>query len=62
MVVAADLNATAAGETVGLMEPSGDASSERVDVSDPADTRKLVRQIVERHGRLDVMVNCAAIL
>jgi NAD(P)-dependent dehydrogenase (short-subunit alcohol dehydrogenase family) len=62
-VVAADLNAAAAAETVGLLERSaGGAFAERLDVADPADTRRLVRRIAERHGRLDILVNCAAVL
>lgn len=64
-VVGADLNAEAAAETVRSLERAPDASAasaERVDVADPADTRRLVGQIAERHGRLDILVNCAAIL
>ena len=62
VVVAADLNAEAAGETVRSIESASGALAERVDVAEPDDTRRLVRQIVEGHRRLDILVNCAAIL
>src|SRR5688500_5171289 len=61
-VIAADFNAAAATETIASLSRPADASAERVDVSDAADTRRVIRRIVDRYGRLDVMVNCAAIL
>lgn len=62
-VIAADLNAIAAAETARDLERSDRvASAERVDVADPADTRRLVRGVADRHRRLDILVNCAAVL
>jgi NAD(P)-dependent dehydrogenase (short-subunit alcohol dehydrogenase family) len=38
-----------------------DVEFARADISSPADVKQLVEEVVERHGRLDVVVNNAAI-
>jgi NAD(P)-dependent dehydrogenase (short-subunit alcohol dehydrogenase family) len=57
----ADLSLEAARETLGLAgrEREGDASV--ADISDPASCRYAVDRVVERFGRLEILVNCAAI-
>jgi pyridoxal 4-dehydrogenase len=57
-VVVADVNgdgAVAAGEALGGL-------GLRVDVSDPAQVASMIEQTVERFGKLDVLVNNAAIV
>jgi len=39
----------------------GDASPVQLDVTDAASCKQAVADIVDRHGRLDVMVNCAGV-
>ena len=39
----------------------GDAVFERVDVSSEADTTRLAKAVVDRFGRIDVLLNNAAI-
>jgi 3-oxoacyl-[acyl-carrier protein] reductase len=56
-VVVADVNAdkgAAVARAIG-------ADFERVDVSSEDDTRRLVRAVADRHGRIDVLINNAAI-
>ena len=58
-VVVADINAekgAAVARAIG-----GTAVFERVDVSSEADTRRLARAVVDRFGRIDVLLNNAAI-
>jgi meso-butanediol dehydrogenase / (S,S)-butanediol dehydrogenase / diacetyl reductase len=50
-VVVADLDPDMAGE----------AEAVRVDVTDEASVRGLVRDVIERHGRLDILVNNAGV-
>src|SRR5262245_47038272 len=56
-VVVADVNAEK-GEAVAR---DIGARFERVDVSSEDDTKRLVRAVIDRHGRVDVLLNNAAI-
>jgi NAD(P)-dependent dehydrogenase (short-subunit alcohol dehydrogenase family) len=60
-VVAADLKYATAEETLRLIGQGRRGSAEAVDVSDPAASRTLIESIARRFGRLDILVNCAAI-
>lgn len=44
-----------------LAEVTGTASAHRVDVADPDAAEACVREVVDRHGRLDILVNSAGI-
>src|SRR5207253_10560839 len=58
-VVVADVNAekgAAVARAIG-----GDAVFERVDVANEEDTRRLARAVADRFGRIDVLLNNAAI-
>jgi meso-butanediol dehydrogenase/(S,S)-butanediol dehydrogenase/diacetyl reductase len=48
---------------VADLEPdlAGDEKAVRVDVTDEASVRDLVRDVIERHGRLDILVNNAGV-
>jgi glucose 1-dehydrogenase len=49
-------------EVVGEIEDSGEhALAVRADVSDPDDVKGLIRETVQRFGRLDIMVNKAGV-
>jgi 3-oxoacyl-[acyl-carrier protein] reductase len=58
-VVVADVNAEKGGAVAKSI--GGDAVFERVDVSSEADTRRLAQAAVDRFGRIDVLLNNAAI-
>jgi 3-oxoacyl-[acyl-carrier protein] reductase len=58
MVVVADVNVEK-GETVA--RSIGGAVFERVDVSSEPDTRRIAKAVVDRFGRIDVLLNNAAI-
>jgi 3-oxoacyl-[acyl-carrier protein] reductase len=58
-VVVADVNAEKAAAVAAALGPP--AVVERVDVSSEADTRRLAQTVVDRFGRIDVLVNNAAI-
>jgi 3-oxoacyl-[acyl-carrier protein] reductase len=61
-VVVADLREEQAGAVADECRALGsDALPARVDVADEASTRDLARRVVERFGRIDVLVNNAAI-
>jgi len=54
----ADRSLEAAQETARIIEEEGGACHvERCDVTDPADVAAYVAGVVERHGRIDVLVN-----
>lgn len=61
-VVLADLSEDAAREVAGRCTDGGSAETARVDVTDADAMRALMDGVVARHGRLDVLVNCAGIL
>ena len=61
-VAAADRNAAGATETVGLIAESlGEGLAVEVDVSDLASTEQMAAEVVDRWGRIDVLVNNAGI-
>jgi NAD(P)-dependent dehydrogenase (short-subunit alcohol dehydrogenase family) len=61
-VVVSDLKGTAGAETVELLRAAGaEAVFIAADVSSPQDCEALVRQTVERFGRLDIACNNAGI-
>jgi pteridine reductase len=55
-------SAAEAAETVAALRAAGpDADSFQADLTDEAAVRALVDRVLERFGRLDVLVNCAAV-
>ena len=58
-VVACDLNFAGAEETAAMV--GEDALALKVDVADEASTEQMARTVVEKWGRIDVLVNNAAI-
>ena len=61
MVCAAARGANAAETAAGIVESGGRAESFTVDVTDTASVEALCRAVIERHGRVDVLVNNAGI-
>ena len=62
-VVAAGRDETRGRELSGPLERAGlDVAFVRADVSVAADCRRAVDEVIERHGRLDIVVNNAAML
>ena len=62
-VVCADINEVSASETAALITKTGSVAVGReVDVTKKADVDALIDATVAEHGRLDVMVNNAAII
>lgn len=57
----ADLNEAAAVETLDLAEGRDRVQALRSDVADPASAAAAVDAVVGRFGRLDILVNCAAV-
>jgi D-sorbitol dehydrogenase (acceptor) len=57
----ADLTTIAANETLALSGHGADGFALAMNVARPEEIRSGVRAVVERFGRLDIMVNCAAI-
>ena len=63
LVVAADLDQVGAAATrAGITTGGGRADACRLDVGDQASRAELVAGVLDRHGRIDVLVNCAGIL
>ncbi len=60
-VVAADLDLAAAQQTLTLAGPSANGLDLRLDIANPADSTAAVRSVTEKFGRLDILVNCAAV-
>jgi NAD(P)-dependent dehydrogenase (short-subunit alcohol dehydrogenase family) len=61
-VMCADLNADGAERVARqIADSGGEAASTQADVSRAADVERMVRETVERWGRLDVLVNNAGI-
>jgi len=62
-VVVADINLEAAQITAGEIEAKGkEALALKTDVSSPESTQEMVEKSVDRFGKIDVLVNNAAIL
>ncbi len=62
-VIVTDVEATGGQGTVELVEAEGGtASFVQHDVSNPADWKTVVDHAIEKHGRVDVLVNNAGIL
>jgi NAD(P)-dependent dehydrogenase (short-subunit alcohol dehydrogenase family) len=57
----ADVDSSLAGETLSLAGQAGTGLAHSLDVADPAAIAQAARAVLERFGRLDLMVNCAAI-
>ena len=61
-IVVADMNAAGAAETVALLAAVGvDAIAVTVNVTDPASTKAMADAAIAEFGRIDVLVNNAAI-
>ncbi|MFQ5761729.1 MAG: SDR family NAD(P)-dependent oxidoreductase [Candidatus Bathyarchaeia archaeon] len=61
-VVVAEINWEKAQQTAQeITKAGGDAFAVRTDVSDEASTQKMAKETVDRYGRIDVLVNNAAI-
>jgi 3-oxoacyl-[acyl-carrier protein] reductase len=61
LVVVADIDERAAEELAGEIARSGEALALRVDVSRVESTEEMARRTLERFGRIDILVTCAAI-
>lgn len=63
VVVVADVNAEQAAAVAARLDPAGTrAGAVGVDIADIASIDAMVKQVVARHGRIDILVNCAGIL
>jgi NAD(P)-dependent dehydrogenase (short-subunit alcohol dehydrogenase family) len=60
VVGVADVNREAAQETLQRAEPRAGMALD-MDIADPADCRRGVETVAGRFGRLDILVNCAAL-
>ncbi|MDA3630924.1 GolD/DthD family dehydrogenase [Saccharopolyspora oryzae] len=60
--VLAARGAVVAGADLAPEVPDACASGHRVDVSDPESVQNCVQDVVDRHGRIDVLVNSAGIV
>lgn len=57
----ADLNESAAADLLAT-DRTGRVSCSTVDIADAAAARRWIDGVADRHGRVDVMVNCAGII
>jgi len=60
-IAVADLDLAAADQTLALSGALTDGLALRLDIAQPADSAAAVRAVTERFGRLDILVNCAAV-
>lgn len=61
-VVVADMDLEGADATVSEIDKfGGEASSVRIDVSDPSDVQAMIDAVLDRHGRIDCAFNNAGI-
>jgi NAD(P)-dependent dehydrogenase (short-subunit alcohol dehydrogenase family) len=60
-IVAGDLNERAAAETIAQLGSTGKHMAQRVDITDANACHDSAGRIVERFGRIDILVNCAAL-
>lgn len=60
-IIVADLNPAAAQETLGLAVPGGRGLALALDIADAAAITAAIKAVVAKFGRLDIVVNCAAI-
>ncbi len=62
-VVAADINLKGASETAEKIQASGGkAWAAEVNIADEASIENLMKQVYEKSGHIDILVNCAGIL
>jgi D-sorbitol dehydrogenase (acceptor) len=57
----ADVDATAAAETLSIAGQAGKGLSQAVDIGDSAAVKDAAAAVAAKLGRLDILVNCAAI-
>lgn len=60
-VAVADLDLAAADQTLALCGALTEGMTLRLDLAQPDDSAAVVRAVTEKFGRLDILVNCAAI-
>lgn len=61
-VIVSDLNVQTGNETVGLIKKQGqEASFVQADVSKVADAEKMIKFVMDKYGRLDILYNNAGI-
>ncbi len=61
-VVIAEIDGPAAERVAeGICAQGGDALGIRTDVTDPASTQEMAKRTLERYGRIDILINNAAI-
>lgn len=61
-VICADLNVDGAATTAAAIgQAGGQASAAKLDVTVESDWEALLSQVVQDHGRVDILVNCAGV-
>ena len=60
-LIVGDISHEAAVETLRSTAGEGHGLALKVDVSDPGSSQEMIDTIVNRFGRLDILVNCAAL-
>jgi len=61
ILIIADLNLEEAFDALKWAQGEQGGLALTIDVSDPSSCNNLVAQVIERFGRLDILVNCAAL-